>query len=150
MNLKMILSAASAAALLTAGAAQAQTAYGTAQGEMNTQAGPSDHKDSSTGLPSVDSTRPTGAEAGKTMSGDMSAGAEMNSSMSGAVNQPGAMARGDASAATEAGTMASARTGASANVTMVTNGPVPDTEENRAKYGGPQSRAGKMTEPTGN
>jgi len=150
MNLKMILSAASAAALLTAGAAQAQTAYGTAQGEMNTQAGPSDHKDSSTGLPSVDSTRPTGADAGKTMSGDMSAGVEMNSSMSGAVNQPGAMARGDATAASETGTMASARTSASANVTMVTNGPVPDTEENRAKYGGPQSRAGKMTEPTGN
>ena len=84
------------------------------------------------------------------MSGDMSAGAEMNSSMSGAVNEPGAMARGDATAATEAGTMASARTGASADVTMVTNGPVPDTEENRAKYGGPQSRAGKMTEATGN
>lgn len=150
MNLKMILSAASAAALLTAGAAQAQTAYGTAQGEMNTQATPSDHKDSRTGLPSVDSTRPTGAEAGKTMSGDMSAGAEMDSSASGAVNQPGAMARGDATAATETGTMASARTGASANATLVTNGPIPDTEENRAKYGGPQSRAGKMTDPTGN
>jgi hypothetical protein len=150
MNLKMILSAASAAALLTAGAAQAQTAYGTAQGEMNTQAGPSDHKDSSTGLPSVDSTRPTGAEAGKTMSGDMSAEAGMESDMSGAVNAPGAVASGDATAATQAGTMASATTAGSASTQVVTNGPIPDTEENRAKYGGPQSRAGKMSDPSGN
>ena len=35
------------------------------------------------------------------------------------------------------------------NVT-VTNGPVPDTPENRAKYGAPLSRAGKMTAARGN
>ena len=33
---------------------------------------------------------------------------------------------------------------------LVTNGPVPDTAENRAQYGGPNSRAGKMTDPAGN
>jgi hypothetical protein len=33
---------------------------------------------------------------------------------------------------------------------LVTNGPVPDTAENRAKYGPPMSRAGKRTAPTGN
>lgn len=33
---------------------------------------------------------------------------------------------------------------------LITNGPVPDTAENRALYGGPQSRAGKMTAPVGN
>jgi hypothetical protein len=33
---------------------------------------------------------------------------------------------------------------------LVTNGPVPDTPANRAKYGAPQSRAGKMTRPAGN
>lgn len=35
-------------------------------------------------------------------------------------------------------------------VQTVTNGPVPDTAANRAKYGGPMSRAGKMTRPAGN
>jgi hypothetical protein len=33
---------------------------------------------------------------------------------------------------------------------LVTNGPVPDTRANRAKYGAPDSRAGKMTRPAGN
>ena len=32
----------------------------------------------------------------------------------------------------------------------VTNGPVADTPENRAKYGSPMSRAGKRTAPAGN
>lgn len=33
---------------------------------------------------------------------------------------------------------------------IVTNGPVPDTAENRARYGQPMSRAGKRTAPAGN
>ena len=49
---------------------------------------------------------------------------------------------------------APATTGAAANAsfttTLVTNGPVPDTPENRAKYGAPLSRAGKMTAARGN
>jgi hypothetical protein len=32
---------------------------------------------------------------------------------------------------------------------LVTNGPVPDTAANRAKYGRPLSHAGKKTSPTG-
>lgn len=47
-----------------------------------------------------------------------------------------------------------ADTGAAANASFttmtVTNGPVPDTPENRAKYGAPLSRAGKMTAARGN
>jgi hypothetical protein len=35
-------------------------------------------------------------------------------------------------------------------VEVITNGPVPDTPENRAEYGGPMSRAGQMTTPAGN
>lgn len=35
-------------------------------------------------------------------------------------------------------------------MTTVTNGPVADTPENRARYGQPDSRAGKMTAPRGN
>jgi hypothetical protein len=34
--------------------------------------------------------------------------------------------------------------------TLVTNGPVPDTAANRAKYGGPMSATGKRTKPAGN
>jgi hypothetical protein len=33
---------------------------------------------------------------------------------------------------------------------LVTNGPVPDTKANRAKFGAPESRAGKMTRAAGN
>ena len=33
---------------------------------------------------------------------------------------------------------------------LVTNGPVPDTAANRAKYGGPMSNAGRHTKPIGN
>jgi hypothetical protein len=45
-----------------------------------------------------------------------------------------------------------ATTDASAVVTtkVVTNGPVADTPENRAKYGQPMSRAGKRTAAAGN
>ncbi|MBU1378701.1 MAG: hypothetical protein KKE02_05530 [Alphaproteobacteria bacterium] len=39
---------------------------------------------------------------------------------------------------------------ASVTTTTVTNGPVADTPENRAKYGSPMSRAGKRTTPKGN
>ncbi len=34
--------------------------------------------------------------------------------------------------------------------TLVTNGPVPDTAANRAKYGKPMSRTGQKTLPSGN
>lgn len=59
-------------------------------------------------------------------------------------------------AATTAGVPASSLTisptGEPGTVTTrtVTNGPVPDTPENRAKYGQPLSRAGKLTTPAGN
>jgi hypothetical protein len=33
---------------------------------------------------------------------------------------------------------------------VVTNGPVPDTKANRAKYGHPMSNAGRKTKPAGN
>ena len=33
---------------------------------------------------------------------------------------------------------------------VVSNGPVPDTPENRAKYGSPDSHGGKRTKPAGN
>jgi hypothetical protein len=33
---------------------------------------------------------------------------------------------------------------------VITNGPIPDTPENRAKYGQPMSNAGRHTKPAGN
>jgi hypothetical protein len=51
-----------------------------------------------------------------------------------------------AGAATERTSAASV----SGGTTLVTNGPVADTPENRAKYGKPMSNAGRMTKPAGN
>lgn len=45
---------------------------------------------------------------------------------------------------------AAVNTSATFTSMTVTNGPVPDTPENRAKYGSPLSRAGKMTAARGN
>ncbi|MBV8684181.1 MAG: hypothetical protein JO111_14990 [Caulobacteraceae bacterium] len=39
---------------------------------------------------------------------------------------------------------------ASGDNAVVTNGPVPDTPANRARYGGPMSMTGKHTKPAGN
>ena len=36
------------------------------------------------------------------------------------------------------------------DTTVVSNGPVPDTRANRAKYGRPLSHAGNLTDPAGN
>lgn len=57
-----------------------------------------------------------------------------------------------AAPATDATAPAATTAGANASFTTmtVTNGPVPDTPENRAKYGAPLSRAGKMTAARGN
>ncbi len=41
-------------------------------------------------------------------------------------------------------------TSSGVNVQVISNGPVPDTPENRAKYGQPLSHAGKKTAPAGN
>ena len=41
-------------------------------------------------------------------------------------------------------------TGAIVTHELVTNGPVPDTPQNRARYGQPLSHAGRMTAPRGN
>jgi hypothetical protein len=47
-------------------------------------------------------------------------------------------------------TTADRSTGATLTVTTFTNGPVPDTQENRARYGQPMSNAGKRTPAKGN
>ncbi len=55
-----------------------------------------------------------------------------------------------ASATALATPYASARGSGSDAVTVVGNSPIPDTPQNRALYGGPQSRAGQLTGARGN
>lgn len=55
-----------------------------------------------------------------------------------------------AGATTSAASATDAATGASVTTQMVSNGPIPDTPANRAKYGQPLSRAGKHTAAKGN
>jgi hypothetical protein len=57
----------------------------------------------------------------------------------------------EAASATQAGVSASVTVGDSGVVnTTVANAPVPDTPDNRAKYGAPMSHAGRATQPAGN
>jgi UrcA family protein len=53
--------------------------------------------------------------------------------------------------ATESGSFASTTVpDATYTMTTVTNGPVPDTAQNRARFGGPMSNGGRRTAPVGN
>lgn len=171
MKLKLILPAASAAALAAAAIPAAAQMYPDQQGEMVNRQSPASGIHSSTGVPSVDSTRPTGARQGYTtmpdgkITGDtqdavnppnMSArtGMSSNTAMSGRTMSSDARMKGEtggyeAQSATQAGAMAS-NTGAIINYELVTNGPIPDTPENREQFGGPISQAGKATAPRGN
>ena len=76
-------------------------------------------------------------------------------------NPPPAQSSGNSmsGAAPDASSSASATADSSAaptppptagGVTHVTNGPVPDTPDNRTRYGAPMSNAGQTTTPTGN
>ena len=129
MTFKTLLAAAAATALM-AGAAQAQN-----------MSQPVDPSASQTGLPSVDSTRPTGADAGAT---NLPEG-QVNGSEAG-------MSSTDTTTGATAVPMASTGMNADASAsatTTLTNGPVADTPENRAKYK-PLSRAGARTPAKGN
>jgi hypothetical protein len=69
-----------------------------------------------------------------------------------AANAPTATSQGAdaASVAPAAGAPTERAPSASAGADVVSNGPVPDTRANRAKYGSPLSNAGRMTKPAGN
>lgn len=130
MMLKTLLTAAAASALLTgaAFAQEAPTATSKNAAPPSSQAG-------------VDQTD-----------------TDTSASAPGAVNPP-ATATPEATTSTDTTTTADGTTatsatsmGANASVTTttLTNGPVPDTAENRAKYGQPLSHAGKRTAAKGN
>ncbi len=85
--------------------------------------------------------------AGSVLAQD-SSGAMTPSAPSSDASQP-AMAPSTTPMAPSADTSA-ANSNATVTETTVTNGPVPDTAANRAKYGAPLSHAGKKTKPAGN
>ncbi|MDP8916541.1 MAG: hypothetical protein M3M95_04950 [Pseudomonadota bacterium] len=71
-----------------------------------------------------------GGTMGATASGNMNAGGAQGMQASGNMNAGGAMAEG-------------VITTMNGNVRVVSNAPIPDTVENRARYGQPESGAGK-------
>jgi hypothetical protein len=91
----------------------------------------------------------------KTMSADHSmaqpaASDSMAQPATSAATDTSAMATDASAAATTTSTTTTDSSGASVTNSLVSNGPVPDTRENRAKYGQPMSHAGKMTKASGN
>lgn len=134
------LIAATAAAALLVGAAQAQSngpvspSQATAQNATGSWTGP---------LGNSSPTPTTSPESGAVNS-PSAMGMESSASTAASASAMGADASVTASAA------ASPMPGSTVTVSTVTNGPVPDTAENRAKYGQPLSRAGKMTRAAGN
>ena len=168
MKTHPVIPAALAFAFLGGTAALAQTPKA---GVTPNQASPAPASASSTGVPSVDSSRPTGANAGKTnLPGGEVTSSVAPSERAGAAGVvtpgpvepvvPGSSAVSAApsqdavtiadEAAAPAATTAAEPASATVSTTLTTNGPVPDTPENRAKYGQPLSRAGKMTSARGN
>jgi hypothetical protein len=128
MHMKTLLAATATIALMGGGAALAQQPAptpGSATGDWNGAHAPSDKKQYET-TTTVTTTTPAPLAETTTTTETTTI---------------------DSTTATSATTSASP---ASFTTTMVTNGPVPDTAENRAKYGQPMSRAGKRTAARGN
>ncbi|MDP3659587.1 hypothetical protein [Phenylobacterium sp.] len=146
MKLRLLLIGVAASAM-AAGSASAQEAA--APPNMSS---PPPADSSSTGIPSADSTKLTGTDAGKTnlpggeVNADTSARTDGTMGVD-ASSTTSAEASSDPTATPAAGGYA---TSASVTTTTVTNGPVPDTAENRAKYGKPMSNAGKRSAAKGN
>jgi hypothetical protein len=150
MKLTHLVTATAAVALL-GGAAYAQTKNdvpkaptpGSVTGDWNGAHAPSDDKQYQEKV-----TVPVGTTAAaEAPPADASTTA---SDPNAAVNPPAAApapASTDAAVASDASTTTPA---ASFTSMTVTNGPVPDTAENRSKYGDPMSRAGKRTAARGN
>ncbi len=127
-----LLSAAAVLALLSAAPAFAQTAPA-AQGIPASQ--PNDANVLST--PSPADNNPRAAGVGE-------AGDAVNPLATSSTANPPA-----APSATEAGSPVAAQVPADDSSQLVANAPVPDTPANRARFGGPMSRAGRATSASG-
>jgi hypothetical protein len=148
----MIASAATAALLSGAAYAQSSSARG-----GDTAVNPPASSDQlppgvATGNAATNITRPSG-QAGTSDSTAPAANAPVQGP-SGATS-PGASSSGlnssdAANVAPAAGAPTERTPSASAGADLVSNGPIPDTPQNRAKYGQPLSHAGKLSKPAGN
>jgi hypothetical protein len=96
------------------------------------------------------------ASAQSTGAGDMNQGAPTTSdtgqTTTGQTGAPNAQAAGAPAAATvmDTSNLPPIDTAKAGDPNVITNGPIPDTKENRAKYGQPMSNAGRHTAPAGN
>jgi hypothetical protein len=144
MRTRLMIATATAAALL-GGAAFAQSASVNPPASNQLPAGVA------TGNAAVNEPTPSG-QAG---TGDVTA---PSGSASGAVNSTGSLNSGSSSASSSdaanvapaAGAPTERAPSATAGTDLISNGPVPDTPANRAKYGQPMSHAGRMTKAAGN
>ena len=143
MRTRLMIASAATTALL-AGAAYAQA--------VNPP--PSDQLPPSvaTGNAATNITRPSG-QAGTSDSTAPAATAPTqgpSGASSPGVNSPGLGNSDAATVAPAAGAPTERTPSASAGTDVVSNGPIPDTAQNRAKYGQPLSSAGKASKPAGN
>jgi hypothetical protein len=144
MRTRLMIASATTAVLL-AGAAYAQNDTAVNPPSSN-QLPPS----AATGNAATNSSRPSG-QAGTSDSTAPGANAPTQ-------GPSGAAAPGVNSPSSDAATVAPAAgaptqrspTATAGTEQQVTNGPIPDTRENRAKYGQPLSRAGRATKAAGN
>jgi len=126
MRTRLMIASAATAALL-AGAALAQNAPA-----RDTAVNPPSASPPSSQSGASDSTAPARGASGASAPG---------------VTSPSSDA---ATVAPAAGAQAERAPSASAGTDVISNGPVPDTPQNRAKYGQPLSNAGRLTKPAGN
>lgn len=134
-----LFATATAAVALLGGAASAQQQKmpkaptpGSVTGDWNGAHAPSDDKQYTEKV-----VVPVGSTPAETAPVDTGASASTETAASSEVTAPAASATSYAQSA-------------SVTTTTVTNGPVADTPENRAKYGQPMSNAGKRTSARGN
>jgi hypothetical protein len=127
MRTKLMIATAAAAALLAGGA------FAQASGSNYSQSA----GDTAVNPPAAAAPAPAPAPA---------AGADVTAPAPAPAPAPDATVAPAAGAPTERPPAASV----SGGTEVISNGPVPDTPENRAKYGKPMSNAGRMTKPAGN
>lgn len=142
-----LMIATAAVAVLLAGAASAQPAGATGSnfsqepqpaGANAVNPPPADQLPAGVATGNATVTGPT--PSGQAGSGDATA-------PSASANRSGADA---ANVAPAAGAPAERQSTDAAGIDVISNGPVPDTPDNRAKYGQPLSHAGRLTKPAGN
>ncbi|HEY4030190.1 MAG TPA: hypothetical protein VGM25_07590 [Caulobacteraceae bacterium] len=146
-----LMIASATAVLLLAGGAYAQSSSASGDTAVNPPATSKLPRSVATGNAATNLSQPSG-QAG---TGDSTAPA-VNDPVQGpsgaqrSTSSPSLNGSDAASVAPAAGAPAERAPAASAGSDLISNGPVPDTPANRAKYGQPLSHAGKITKPAGN